>query len=227
MTLDQMASFKKGMDDRGRPGVGQVRRPCRARRPSCRPSSTTCRSMPQDAAAPRRRWWRSRAALPRPTDRKSSTQEGFGKILNAIAAEDSELARRIVTTSPDVTVSTNLGAWVNRRGLFGAHRGRGRVPRAEGRVGPDVAQDAARPAHRARHRREQPVHPARRARPQPSALRRAAAADRHALRSVHRPRPRCAELRLLPGCALHDRGHAVGRDPGARRRRAPDRSTRR
>ena len=29
-----------------------------------------------------------------------------------------ELANRIVTTSPDVTVSTNLGAWVNRRGLF-------------------------------------------------------------------------------------------------------------
>ena len=28
------------------------------------------------------------------------------------------LAERIVTTSPDVTVSTNLGAWVNRRGLF-------------------------------------------------------------------------------------------------------------
>jgi pyruvate dehydrogenase E1 component len=28
------------------------------------------------------------------------------------------LADRIVTTSPDVTVSTNLGAWVNRRGLF-------------------------------------------------------------------------------------------------------------
>jgi len=56
--------------------------------------------------------------LPRPTDRKASTQEGFGKILNAIAAEDRELARRIVTTSPDVTVSTNLGAWVNRRGLW-------------------------------------------------------------------------------------------------------------
>jgi pyruvate dehydrogenase E1 component len=57
-------------------------------------------------------------ALPRPNDRKASTQEGFGKILNAIAAEDSELARRIVTTSPDVTVSTNLGPWVNRRGLW-------------------------------------------------------------------------------------------------------------
>ena len=36
-----------------------------------------------------------------------------------IAAEDSELSRRIVTTSPDVSVSTNLGAWINRRGLFG------------------------------------------------------------------------------------------------------------
>src|SRR5207344_1908523 len=57
--------------------------------------------------------------LPRPNDRKASTQEGFGKILNAIAAEDSELGRRIVTTSPDVSVSTNLGAWINRRGLFG------------------------------------------------------------------------------------------------------------
>ena len=47
-----------------------------------------------------------------------STQEGFGKVLDAIAREDGPLAERIVTTSPDVTVSTNLGSWVNRRGLF-------------------------------------------------------------------------------------------------------------
>jgi pyruvate dehydrogenase E1 component len=47
-----------------------------------------------------------------------STQMGFGQILNEIAREDSALASRIVTTSPDVTVSTNLGPWVNRRGLF-------------------------------------------------------------------------------------------------------------
>jgi pyruvate dehydrogenase E1 component len=47
-----------------------------------------------------------------------STQQGFGLVLNEIARTDSELAARIVTTSPDVTVSTNLGAWVNRRGLF-------------------------------------------------------------------------------------------------------------
>ncbi|MBV9956238.1 MAG: transketolase [Pseudolabrys sp.] len=48
-----------------------------------------------------------------------STQTGFGDILNEIAKGDSEFASRIVTTSPDVTVSTNLGAWVNRRKLFG------------------------------------------------------------------------------------------------------------
>ncbi len=47
-----------------------------------------------------------------------STQQGFGLILNELARGDSELAARIVTTSPDVTVSTNLGAWVNRRHLF-------------------------------------------------------------------------------------------------------------
>lgn len=48
----------------------------------------------------------------------TSTQAAFGRILDAIAKTDSELAQRIVTTSPDVTVSTNLGAWVNRRHLF-------------------------------------------------------------------------------------------------------------
>jgi pyruvate dehydrogenase E1 component len=47
-----------------------------------------------------------------------STQAGFGRILDEIARAGGPLAERIVTTSPDVTVSTNLGGWVNRRGLF-------------------------------------------------------------------------------------------------------------
>ena len=47
-----------------------------------------------------------------------STQEAFGRVLNDLGRGDSELARRIVTTSPDVTVSTNLGSWVNQRGIF-------------------------------------------------------------------------------------------------------------
>ena len=47
-----------------------------------------------------------------------ATQTGFGAILNEIGRGDNEFASRIVTASPDVTVSTNLGPWVNRRGLF-------------------------------------------------------------------------------------------------------------
>ena len=60
------------------------------------------------------------AALPEPGPASGpiSTQAGFGNLLNALARSDEPLAARIVTTSPDVTVSTNLGAWVNRRGLF-------------------------------------------------------------------------------------------------------------
>ncbi|NLR98183.1 transketolase [Rhizobium sp. P38BS-XIX] len=51
-------------------------------------------------------------------DRELSTQAGFGKILDALAQRDDALSARIVTMAPDVTVSTNLGPWVNRRGLF-------------------------------------------------------------------------------------------------------------
>ncbi len=47
-----------------------------------------------------------------------STQAAFGRILHEIARAGGPLAERIVTTSPDVTVSTNLGPWVNARGLF-------------------------------------------------------------------------------------------------------------
>jgi pyruvate dehydrogenase E1 component len=57
-------------------------------------------------------------SYPPPASKPISTQMGFGQILNEIAREDTALASRIVTTAPDVTVSTNLGPWVNRRGLF-------------------------------------------------------------------------------------------------------------
>ena len=57
-------------------------------------------------------------ALPAPAQPVLSTQQAFGLILHDLAKTDGELARRIVTTSPDVTVSTNLGPWVNRRRVF-------------------------------------------------------------------------------------------------------------
>jgi pyruvate dehydrogenase E1 component len=66
------------------------------------------------------------AELPTPqlAGRKLSTQSGFGDILAEIGRGQGELkalAEHIVTTSPDVTVSTNLGPWVNRRGIFDRH----------------------------------------------------------------------------------------------------------
>ena len=65
------------------------------------------------------------AQLNAPTGERMSTQEGFGRILTDIARAEGPLAERIVTTSPDVTVSTNLGGWVNAQGIFA------REPRAD------------------------------------------------------------------------------------------------
>ena len=56
--------------------------------------------------------------LPVPDGAEQSTQTAFGRILLDLAKSGHPLADRIVTTSPDVTVSTNLGAFVNQRGLF-------------------------------------------------------------------------------------------------------------
>ena len=118
MTLDQMAGFKKGM------GIEDGSEWDKFAGLAVPPSELQAflAEAPFNAAGRRRTEApvvAIPAALPKPSDKKASTQEGFGKILNAIAAEDSELSRRIVTTSPDVSVSTNLGAWINRRGLFG------------------------------------------------------------------------------------------------------------
>jgi pyruvate dehydrogenase E1 component len=74
------------------------------------------------AAKGRRRLQAPAVAVPAvfsvPAGREMSTQHGFGLLMHELAKGDSALAQRIVTTSPDVTVSTNLGGWVNRRGLF-------------------------------------------------------------------------------------------------------------
>lgn len=53
-----------------------------------------------------------------PEGKEQSTQAAFGRILLDLAKSGAPLADRLVTTSPDVTVSTNLGPFVNQRGLF-------------------------------------------------------------------------------------------------------------
>ncbi|MBD1549350.1 1-deoxy-D-xylulose-5-phosphate synthase N-terminal domain-containing protein [Roseibium aggregatum] len=71
-----------------------------------------------------RRFRDARIDVPRigfSSDREISTQTAFGKILDDLAKGGSDLAARIVTTSPDVTGTTSLGPWVNRRKLFARH----------------------------------------------------------------------------------------------------------
>nr|VFK57485.1 MAG: pyruvate dehydrogenase E1 component [Candidatus Kentron sp. TC] len=47
-----------------------------------------------------------------------ATQVAFGRMLHYLGRGGTSLADRIVTTSPDVTVTTNLSGWVNHRGVF-------------------------------------------------------------------------------------------------------------
>lgn len=47
-----------------------------------------------------------------------STQQAFGRIMMELGRSDTPLAERVLTMSPDVTVSTNLGGWVNQRSVF-------------------------------------------------------------------------------------------------------------
>jgi len=51
---------------------------------------------------------------------KVSTQEAFGRILMWLGRNDA-IADRLVTTSPDVAVSTNLGGWINAKGVYSSN----------------------------------------------------------------------------------------------------------
>ena len=68
-----------------------------------------------------RRYTDARLAVPSlavPKEGKIATQMAFGKLLDTLAKGGSPLADRVMTTSPDVTGTTSLGPWVNRRQLF-------------------------------------------------------------------------------------------------------------
>ena len=49
---------------------------------------------------------------------ESSTQQEFGRILAELPRASEETAKRIVTVSPDVASSTNLGGWINKVGVW-------------------------------------------------------------------------------------------------------------
>jgi pyruvate dehydrogenase E1 component len=117
MNLDQMATFRRSMGvaegTEWEPFAGLdllAERLSEFLEGVSLAGSGPCRHEAAAVAVPR--------SLPVSRGVRLSTQEAFGRILGDIAAREAALAERIVTTSPDVTVSTNLGPWVNRRGIF-------------------------------------------------------------------------------------------------------------
>ena len=117
MTPSQMETFRQAMNIR----TGQEWEPFEGLRAAPEKVQAFLDKVPFAQGAPRR-LKAPQIAVPDELvvtiQPEMSTQFGFGAILNELARGNSALAERIVTTSPDVTVSTNLGPWVNRRGLF-------------------------------------------------------------------------------------------------------------
>ena len=49
---------------------------------------------------------------------RASTQQAFGRLFVDLSREAPEVAARVVTVSPDVASSTNLGGWINHVGIW-------------------------------------------------------------------------------------------------------------
>src|SRR5918994_1477363 len=58
------------------------------------------------------------AALGRGHSGTASTQQALGRFFSDLAREVPDVAERVVTVSPDVGTSTNLGGWINKAGIF-------------------------------------------------------------------------------------------------------------
>jgi pyruvate dehydrogenase E1 component len=116
MNPTQMAAWRDAMDVR----EGQEWEPLEGVGDNARPGVEALIERTRVAREKRNRDFGSVIVprLPSPAGEEQSTQAAFGRILLDLSKAGGDLADRIVTTSPDVTVSTNLGAWVNQRGLF-------------------------------------------------------------------------------------------------------------
>ena len=152
-----------------------------------------------------------------PTAAATSTQEAFGRILTRLGDIDG-VAERLVTTSPDVSVSTNLGGWINKSGVFAPAEaldflGEDRLLRwrqtPEGRhielgiseMNLFLLLHALGLGHDLHGQH--------------------LLADRDGLRPVRLPRPRRADLRAVLGLPVHRRRHPCRHHAGTRGRRPP------
>ena len=94
---------------RGRASSTARRRPSCARRPPRGWSASRCGSVEPPAVPP---------TLGREHRGRESTQQAFGRFWVDLEREAPEVAARVVTVSPDVGTSTNLGGWINKAGIW-------------------------------------------------------------------------------------------------------------
>lgn len=57
-------------------------------------------------------------SLDRPHRKPGSTQAALGRLLTDLTRDAAQVAARVVTCSPDVASSTNLGGWINKTGVW-------------------------------------------------------------------------------------------------------------
>jgi len=63
-------------------------------------------------------------ALGHPHRKPSSTQSALGRLLADLVRDAPDAAARVVTCSPDVASSTNLGGWINKTGVWSVRKRR-------------------------------------------------------------------------------------------------------
>ena len=119
-----------------------------ARFASGSPEAGRCARPPRPGCAASRSPAARPAAIPADLGRTphgtATTQAALGRTLLDLTRHAPEAARRVVTVSPDVSSSTNLGGWVNKVGVWSPTERRGLVRRRR-RDDPALAR-AARPA---------------------------------------------------------------------------------
>ena len=115
MNPTQLARFQELCGVPTGRGMGALLRPRRSRGAEAlhrQEPAARAQALPRPASTSRFRCCRRRRGRPAPHRKRSA------RSCSTWPASGRPLGERIVTTSPDVTVSTNLSGWVNRRGIF-------------------------------------------------------------------------------------------------------------
>ncbi len=87
------------------------------------PEAELCTAVGARLGRPEPHWVTDPPAVPEALGRdhgqgRASTQQALGRFFADLAREAPEVAKRVVTVSPDVGTSTNLGGWINRAGIW-------------------------------------------------------------------------------------------------------------